>query len=285
MDKAFFQGEMVLSDRIIYTPSDFARASLSYLQETGSLSALRPHISKRANLDSYLFFIVISGLGKLVYAGTTYQLKANDCVFIDCKKPYSHQTDNDLWRLKWVHFNGANLPNIYDKYISRGGEPVFTAENPEDCIRLLDDIYQIAGSDDYIRDMKLNEKLCSLLTIIMSKSWHPENSKQALKRQEVSSIKAWLDEHYKEKIVLDELSKQFFIDKYYLTKIFKEQYGTTINVYISNKRITQAKQLLRFSDKSVEQIAEEVGITDSNYFTRQFKKIEGITPVEYRKLW
>ena len=107
-----------------------------------------------------------------------------------------------------------NLQNIYDKYISRGGEPVFDAENTEECIRLLDEIYRIADSADYIRDMKINEKLGSLLTIIMSRSWHPENSKQALKRQEIGSIKAWIDEHYKEKSCLTSLQNSSILTSF-----------------------------------------------------------------------
>ena len=285
MDKALFSGELVSSNRIIYTPSEFARASLIHLQETGTLQAKYPHTNKRSGLDSYLFFIVLSGSGELQYNDSTYKLKPNDCVFIDCKQPYAHITSNDLWKLQWVHFNGQSMSEIYNKYISRGGEPAFTIEQPEQCVQLMNDIFMIASSDDYIRDMKINEKLSSLLTIIMSKSWHPNNKKPAQKRGELSSVKAWLDAHYTEKVNLDELAKLFFIDKFYLTKIFKEQYGTTINTYISQKRITAAKQLLRFSDKTIEQISAEIGISDTNYFTRLFKKIEGIPPGEYRQQW
>lgn len=285
MGNALFSGELVSSSRIIYTPTEFARASLLHLQETGTLQAKYPHTSKRSGLDSYLFFIVLSGSGELQYDNNTYKLKQNDCIFIDCKQPYAHITSNDLWQLQWVHFNGQFMSEIYNKYISRGGEPVFAIEQPDQCIQLLDDIFTTASSDDYIRDMKINEKLSSLMTIIMSKSWHPNNKKPAQKRGELSSVKAWLDAHYTEKVNLDELAKLFFIDKFYLTKIFKEQYGTTINVYISRKRITAAKQLLRFSDKTIEQVSAEIGITDTNYFTRLFKKIEGITPGEYRKQW
>ena len=43
--------------------------------------------------------------------------------------------------------------------------------------------------------------------------------------------------------------------------------------------------MLRFTDKTIEQIGCEVGFSDTNYFTRLFRKIEGITPGEYRKLW
>lgn len=87
------------------------------------------------------------------------------------------------------------------------------------------------------------------------------------------------------KIVLDHLSERFFINKFYLTKIFKETYGTTINSYLISKRITGAKQLLRFTDKTVDEIGNAVGMEDANYFSRMFRKVEGISPSEYRKQW
>ena len=285
MQSPIFQNEYVTSNRIIYTPSEFAKSSLLYLQETGELKAQRPHTKSRSGLDSCLFFIVLSGAGELRYNDKPYPLKKNSCIFIDCRQAYAHVTSDDLWKLKWVHFNGHSMTDIYNKYLSRGGEPTFEAEQPEPYDSLLDEILNIASSDDYIRDMKLNEKLASLLTLIMSKSWHPGKAQTAKKRGELSNIKSWLDTHYSEKISLDELAKRFYIDKYYLSKIFKEQYGITINAYISRKKITAAKQLLRFSDKSIEQIGFEIGISDTNYFTRLFKKIEGITPGEYRKRW
>lgn len=225
MQSPIFQNEYVTSNRIIYTPSEFAKSSLLYLQETGELKAQRPHTKSRSGLDSYLFFIVLSGAGELRYNDKPYPLKKNSCIFIDCRQAYAHVTSDDLWKLKWVHFNGHSMTDIYNKYLSRGGEPTFEAEQPEPYDSLLDEILNIASSDDYIRDMKLNEKLASLLTLIMSKSWHPGKAQTAKKRGELSNIKSWLDTHYSEKISLDELAKRFYIDKYYLSKIFKEQYG------------------------------------------------------------
>ncbi len=50
-------------------------------------------------------------------------------------------------------------------------------------------------------------------------------------------------------------------------------------------RITQAKQLLRFTDMTVEAVGAECGMEDANYFSRLFKKLEGISPGEFRKMW
>ena len=104
MDQELFnpQSSSVSSSRIIYTPSTFARTSLLHLQEVGSLQAVHPHVSKRSNLVSFLCFIVLSGEGELRYEGEELKLHQGDCVFIDCRKAYSHSTSDDLWSLQRI---------------------------------------------------------------------------------------------------------------------------------------------------------------------------------------
>ena len=284
----FFQtpSPSVSSRRVLYTPSTWAKSNLIFLQETGSLQAIRPHVSTRYNLQSYLCFIVIDGEGCLEYDGVSYDMGTGDCAFIDCRKKYSHSTGNgQLWSLEWAHFYGANMQAIYDKYLERGGQPVFRPEDLNVYKELFGKLYELASSDDYIRDMRINSTLSELLALIMEQSWHPENTTISKKRLDLVNVKSYLDEHYTEKISLDYLSGLFFIDKFYLSKIFKDAYGTTINAYILSRRITQAKKLLRFSDMSIDEIGSRVGMNDANYFSRSFKKLEGISPREYKKLW
>lgn len=71
MEAPLFDGKLVHSQRIIYTPSPFARSNLVHLQEVGRLQARSPHASTRKGLASYLFFMVESGSGTLEYDGTT----------------------------------------------------------------------------------------------------------------------------------------------------------------------------------------------------------------------
>lgn len=245
MDQELFnpQSSFVSSSRIIYTPSTFARTSLLHLQEVGSLQAVHPHISQREDLVSFLCFIVLSGEGELFYEEQTYQLSEGDCVFIDCRKAYSHSTSDNLWSLQWCHFYAPSLPAVYEKYKERGGQPVFHPEDIAPLTSLLTDLYNLASSSDYIRDMRINEKLGSLLTLLMEQSWHPESVTVSRKRMELVEIKNYLDEHFTEKIMLEELAERFFINKFYLSKIFKETYGTTVNNYLISKRITRANHI------------------------------------------
>lgn len=307
----FTSSPSVQSSRILYTPSPFARSSLLHLQEVGSLSAIRPHTSKREKLQSYLCFMVEDGEGELVYEGKKYELKTGDVVFIDCRKAYSHSTglnpNTELWSLRWCHFYGPSMPAIYAKYCERGGLPVIRgADVSVDLARgadmgrrddvscgadvsqyaaILTDIYTLASSSDYIRDMRINGKLNDLLTLLMESSWHREAHTNAPKKMEISRVKSFLDEHYKEKLSLESVASHFFIDKHYLARLFKEQYGVTLVTYLQQVRITHAKRMLRFTDKSIEEIGLECGIGELNYFSRVFKKLEGVSPSEFRRVW
>ena len=307
----FTSSPSVQSSRILYTPSPFARSSLLHLQEVGSLSAIRPHTSKREKLQSYLCFMVEDGEGELVYEGKKYELKTGDVVFIDCRKAYSHSTGMNLnaglWSLRWCHFYGPSMPAIYAKYCERGGLPVIRGDDVSvDLARgadmgrgddvscgadvsqyaaILTDIYTLASSSDYIRDMRINGKLNDLLTLLMESSWHRGNSSNAPKKMDISLVKSFLDEHYKEKLSLESVASHFFIDKHYLARLFKEQYGVTLVTYLQQVRITHAKRMLRFTDKSIEEIGLECGIGELNYFSRVFKKLEGVSPSEFRRVW
>lgn len=303
----FTSSPSVQSSRILYTPSPFARSSLLHLQEVGSLTAIKPHTSKREKLQSYLCFVVEDGEGELVYEGKKYELRSGDVVFIDCRKAYSHSTGNihetcdshstgnahsatekdggKLWSLRWCHFYGPSMPAIYAKYCERGGLPVIRGADVSQYCTILTDIYTLASSSDYIRDMRINGKLNDLLTLLMESSWHQGNSSNAPKKMDISSVKSFLDEHYSEKLSLESVASHFFIDKHYLARLFKEQYGVTLVTYLQQVRITHAKRMLRFTDKSIEEIGLECGIGELNYFSRVFKKLEGVSPSEFRRVW
>lgn len=299
---SLFISNSVSSNRIIYTPSTFARSSLIHLQETGTLQATHPHKNERSGLSSCLFFNVLSGDGRLTFDGETYALHSGDCVFIDCKKPYSHETGNitdleqadatvdtagstnELWSLQWVHFYGPNMGAIYRKYQERGGKPVFQTSQLDSYHRILDELYNIASSPDYVRDMRIHEKLSSLLILLMEDAWDDAQMQSTSDTLDIQAIKDYLDENFKKRISLDDLAGSFYLNKYYLMKLFKDRYGMTINAYLNQARVTWVKQQLRFTDKTMETLAAELHIEPA-YLSRLFKKIEGISPTQFRKSW
>jgi YesN/AraC family two-component response regulator len=178
------------------------------------------------------------------------------------------------------------MKSIYEKYVQHGGKPCFKSQNFIEYNAILDEIYSIASSDMNIRDMKLYERLVSLITMLMSDGFnHDGNELSESSARDIMPVKRYIDEHYSEKITLDFLSEIFYINKYYLTRLFKKQLGCTIVSYLLQVRITHAKQMLKFTDMSMEYISEECGFSDTNYFSRAFKKVEGVSPMQFRKMW
>ena len=195
-----FYENSVKSRRVLYTPSPFAKSALLYLQECGTLTALKHHKDSRSKLSSYLMFIVLEGSGRLTYSGAEYSLSAGDCVFIDCEIPYSHFTADQFWKLQWVHFNGTSMNDIYQKYFERGGQPVFRPEKPERITTILDEVYCCASSEDYIRDMRINEQLAALMTQVMEMSRQSKKKRISKQQYSLQDIKAYLDENWTKKL-------------------------------------------------------------------------------------
>lgn len=67
--------------------------------------------------------------------------------------------------------------------------------------------------------------------------------------------------------------------------MFKRQVGKSLVEYLTHIRIQKAKQLLIGGEWNIADVAEEVGFLDVKYFIKRFKKITGLTPSEYRKLF
>ncbi|MGN1480959.1 AraC family transcriptional regulator [Porcipelethomonas sp.] len=272
--------------RIRNVPSEKTSNSLLYVQETGFLTSEHAGASKTNQINSFLFICVLDGKGIIELNGTPHNVSAGQCVFIDCKNPHSYRCDkNDPWELLWLHFNGISAQYYYSLFTEAKSRNccVFIPQNLENIKLILNKIiYNNAHKSDNTEI--INAKLITdLLTSVITNYCIYEEDESEKYTCKLSAVKDYLDNHFTESINLDKLSDIFYISKFYLTREFKKKYGITIIQYIINKRIEYAKELLRSTDKSIEEISEICGFNDPSYFSKQFKKNESITCLNYRK--
>lgn len=98
-------------------------------------------------------------------------------------------------------------------------------------------------------------------------------------------LEMYIDQHYTEKLSLKKISDDLCIGTTKLCALAKEvSPGSTVTKLITRRRIDAAKLLLTNERHSVAEISEKVGFSDYNYFTKNFRKLVGVTPTEYRKL-
>jgi two-component system response regulator YesN len=101
----------------------------------------------------------------------------------------------------------------------------------------------------------------------------------------IKEAQKYINEHYTSNISLEEVSSIIGFNATYLSTLFKKETGMNFLEYVTIARIKSAKQLLADSKKSTLDISHEVGYCDFKHFTKQFKKVTGLTPSEYRKLY
>lgn len=109
------------------------------------------------------------------------------------------------------------------------------------------------------------------------------NLRKNVSRGIIADIEKEIREHYSENISLRDLGEKYYMNSSYLGQIFRKKYNQSFKDYLTSYRIHVAAKELVHTDKKINQIAEEVGYRDSDYFIRKFIEINGCTPSKYRK--
>lgn len=99
----------------------------------------------------------------------------------------------------------------------------------------------------------------------------------------ISGITGYMQEHLCEEISLSILSKEFHLNPQYVSQLFKNEIGVGFLTYLTNVRLEKAKKLLVSTSLSIAKVAEQCGYSDYRVFTKVFKKMEGITPSQFRR--
>lgn len=130
--------------------------------------------------------------------------------------------------------------------------------------------------------MEYIESVSKLLEMCANYIWL--NSIISVRREGLAfSIDLYVKENIKNHLSVPTLCQQFNIGRSTLYEISKKNFGCSINEYIQNQRNGLAQDLLKNKDLPISEIAEAVGIQDTNYFIRFFKKHNGCTPNSWRK--
>jgi transcriptional regulatory protein len=138
---------------------------------------------------------------------------------------------------------------------------------------------------DYLLKPWKEEKLTGLISeaIVNIKELSLENSaNENLQESQKSAIKKYIKENYKRDISAGDVAGILGYSDVYFSKIFKQLFDDTFINYLTKVRIDKAKVLLKDVGFNIKEVGASVGYTDSNYFTKVFKRAVGMSPSEYR---
>ena len=98
----------------------------------------------------------------------------------------------------------------------------------------------------------------------------------------INACKEYIYSHIKERITIEDLADELGVSSGYLSRLFKKETGVSVSAYIRSQKIDMAKNLLRFSDYSMIEIANRLSFSSQSHFIQQFHEVVGMTPKKYR---
>ena len=108
-----------------------------------------------------------------------------------------------------------------------------------------------------------------------------EQRRQDHKNHIVTNVRKYINEHLREHLSLNEVAAMFGISPSYLSQLFSKYNETGFSEYINTCKINEAKRLLKEENLKVYEVADMLGFESAFYFSKVFKKLEGISPSEY----
>ena len=228
-------------------------------------------------LRDYDLWAVFRGKGTLTVGEKCLEIEEGNCVLIPRNKPIvgRHDKGNPLYTMN-VHFD-----------VLQNGEMVYPFELEQRFVlnsaffkELLNRVVFY-----YYRDKKFEAVNCLSVALqeFFASSLVNENTKTENSHLElVHDICKKINTSLASNSSLSSLAKDCGYSPTYLGKLFHKITGFTFTQYVLNARISQAKSLLKNTDKTITEIAEDLGYYDSCHFIKQFKTVTGYSPKKYR---
>lgn len=234
-------------------------------------------ISRPSGANEPLLLFTVKGEGCLQIKKREYRLQAGSIALVPRNEPNSYGTPSgETWEFYWIHPCGAAI-DFLDKVTEQGG--FMMSFLPGYAYRQkLEDLLALCAERPLHFEWQLSQQLSALLHHIALGMW-TEYAQTTLAQRAV----AYLENHYAEKIILDQLAQQLYVSTAHLIRVFRREIGCTPHQYLSQYRLMTAEHLLEFSNDPIETIALETGFSSSSHFISQFRQTHGLTPIQFRR--
>lgn len=237
-----------------------------------------PHTHNHTEL-----FFIVSGKGQFLIQDQLFPVNANNLVIINPNVPHTEDSLN-AQPLEYIvlgidGFELAAGENTNGRFCILDH---FESVDIVSCLRniLRETEQKQPGYEDicqaYMEILVIRLMRNTALSVQVQPQLTSGNSQCA-------AVRHYIDLHFKEPLTLQQLAEEAHINRFYLSHIFKEEYGISPINYMISRRIEESKYLIAETDLSMSQIAQLMGFSSLSYFSQVFRNTQGISPREYRQ--
>jgi len=238
--------------------------------------------------DFYLLHHVLAGKGVFACHGTDYGIGPGQSFLIEPQQLVRYASDEEEpWRYRWIAFSGDGAKELAAAAGLSAAQPVADTGRSRRVGLLFLAVLRSFRSGDRFAHLEA----AGLLQLIFAEYGkalqeslpgpvNPEEEGSAL----VEQVVRYLSTQYAEPVSMERMAGTLGFSRAYLSRVFKRHTGMTPVHFLLKLRIDKARQLLRQrGELTVEQIAASAGFQDPLYFSKQFRRICGVSPTAYRE--
>ena len=248
----------------------------------------KPHLRKFIyGLHRHKFIEIeymVSGHFKNDLCGTEFELSGGDFYCLGLGDYHSLEIDEGS-TLYSLSINYKNMPPIIQHMLNSTDFPR-AGQIPDDERGKVEELFAMIGrlveSKEPYAEEKLTAYLILLFSIILERSSRVDSKKTPSGYRHVLKAIDYLEEHYTEHVTLEEVACAVFLSPNHFSKLFSDMNGMTFSEYLARMRVDKARRALTATDKAVAEVATECGFSSFSSFSRNFKRICGCSPSEFR---
>lgn len=244
--------------------------------------------------------IVLEGSGTTEVDGNSFDFRAGDVFVLHGKRPHAYQNTHDLTLINITYDPKAIAMDRLDPGELPGYQALFmiapTIKSKEAYQRhltlTLNQMIQVKALTD-VMEKELHERHpgCQLMAVghffilvtFLARCYMKTEAPNAQKVLQLGYAISYLEKHCMEEVNVDDLARIAHMARRSFFRAFSEVTRQTPLAYLLRLRIMKAVEMLELTDKTITEITFDCGFQDSNYFSRQFKKVMGLTPSVFKK--
>ena len=221
---------------------------------------------------------VTGGEGRLVINNREFKIKEKQAFLIPAGVKAFYEADSqNPWNYIWLHLGGPMFSDIMEKAGLNEDSPVFISTDNKNPLDALFEEILLHHEQEYYCMGKLYE----LADYLVRYSANKQEEQINLQMNYVRKIIKFIQFKYSEPIQVADIASVLGLNRSYLTRLFKEATGSSIQNYLFSYRMKMAIKLLENPEHSVQYVAFAVGYNDSFTFSKAFKRYTGKAPKDY----
>lgn len=262
------------------TPGPLHQELFLTVPRAGHLVGGDDHHIRRDHFPGHELILCLAGRGYVRIAGREHAVAPGDLVWVDCRRPHQHgPVADDPWEVLWVRAEGPRLTRTAD-VLGVEQEPVFPGFDVAATTPLYRTVFRLMEEGGPAAPALIHAEVTRLVAQAFAarQGSAPAPSVPPALRPAVERLTLFFFERQR---VVD-LARACGMSPSHFTRTFRQAFGTSPIDWLRRRRITEAQRRLAESDDAVKRIAEQVGYGDRFFFSRDFRKVTGQTPRQFR---